>query len=325
MTLSAYEVRERISQRYGQTPAPKISFEFFPPKTEKAEASLWKCVEKLGRLAPEFVSVTYGADGSTRDRTHAIVKHLTEQNHIATMPHLTCVGASRSEIDDIADEYWEMGVRRIMALRGDPVGGAGNAYQPTPGGYPYAAELVEGLMRKHPFELAVAAYPEIHPEAPSSLFDLDNLKRKFDAGATMAITQYFFDTDAFLRFRDRCTLAGIDQPIIPGILPVTNFATTQKFSLACGTNVPTWMAQAFEGLDDDPQTRQLIAANIAIEQVLALQSEGIDAFHFYTLNRADLCFALCHALGARPRTVAPTDDQGRDAIHSQGVTDSVQT
>lgn len=320
MTLSAYEIRERISQRYGRVTAPKISFEFFPPKSEKAEASLWKCAEKLGQLAPEFVSVTYGADGSTRDRTHAIVKHLSEQTDIATMPHLTCVGASRGEIDDIADEYWDMGVRRIMALRGDPAGGAGQRYVPTPGGYPFAAELVEGLMRKHPFELAVAAYPEVHPEAPSSVFDLDNLKRKFDAGASMAITQYFFDTDAFLRFRDRCTLAGIEKPIIPGILPVTNFATTEKFSLACGTKVPTWMAQAFEGLDDDPQTRQLIAANIAIEQVLALQSEGIDAFHFYTLNRADLCFALCHALGARPILTHAPADQGSNTVASQVVT-----
>ena len=297
MTLSAYEIRER---RHGKLPVPKISFEFFPPKTDKAEAALWRSVDRLGALAPQFVSVTYGADGSTRDRTHTIVEHLKTKTDLATMPHLTCVGAAREEIDQIADDYWSMGVRRIMALRGDPVGGADQRYQPTEGGYAYAADLVEGLARRHPFEIAVAAYPEVHPEAPSSTFDLDNLKRKFDAGATSAITQYFFDTDAYLRFRDRCTLAGIEQPIIPGILPVTNFATTERFSLACGTAVPTWMAQAFEGLDQDPETRNLIAANIAIEQVLALQSEGVEDFHFYTLNRADLCFAVSHALGVRP-------------------------
>lgn len=299
MTLSAYEVRERLTQRYGSIPVPKISFEFFPPKSEKAEASLWKSVDKLGHLNPQFVSVTYGADGSTRDRTHQIVEHLSQDAKLNTMPHLTCVGASRGEIDEIAEEYWRMGVRRIMALRGDPVGGAGQRYEPTPGGYAYAADLVEGLARLHPFEIAVAAYPEVHPEAPSSVFDLDNLKRKFDNGASLAITQYFFDTDSFLRFRDRCVLAGIDQPIIPGILPVTNFATTQRFSEACGTQVPHWMAQAFDGLDDDPTTRNLIAANVAIEQVLALQAEGIEEFHFYTLNRADLCYAVAHALGVR--------------------------
>jgi len=299
MSLSAYEVRERLIDRYGRVPVPKISFEFFPPKTEKAESALWKSVEKLGRLSPQFVSVTYGADGSTRDRTHQIVEHLSAKADLNTMPHLTSVGASRDEIDQIADEYWAMGVRRIMALRGDPAEGAGSQYQPTPGGYAYASDLVAGLARRHPFELAVAAYPEVHPEAPSSLFDLENLKRKFDQGASLAVTQYFFDTESFLRFRDRCVLAGIEQPIIPGILPVTNFATTQRFSAACGTRVPGWMAQAFDGLDDDPTTRNLIAANIAIEQVLALQAEGVEEFHFYTLNRAELCYAVAHALGVR--------------------------
>lgn len=302
MSMSAYEIRDRLQQRFGGSQVPKVSFEFFPPKSEKAEQSLWSCVERLGKLAPQFVSVTYGADGSTRERTHQIVEHLSTQTTIPTMPHLTCVGAPTEEIDGIADAYWDMGVRRIMALRGDPVEGAGHRYQPTPGGYAYAADLVEGLAKRHDFEIAVAAYPEVHPEAPSSLFDLENLKRKFDAGARMAITQYFFETDSFLRFRDRCVLAGIDKPIIPGILPVTNFATTQRFSQACGTHLPRWMEQAFEGLDEDPATRNLIAANIAIEQVLALQAEGVEEFHFYSLNRAELCYAVAHALGLRPAT-----------------------
>lgn len=300
MHLTAHELRDRIEARFGARQAPKVSFEFFPPKSEKAEAALWRSVDRLQAFAPQFVSVTYGADGSTRERTHDIIQSLQAQTDLATMPHLTCVGAERATIDEIADEYWNMGVRRIMALRGDPVGGAGQTYEPHPGGYAYAADLVEGLMARHPFEIAVAAYPETHPEAPSARFDLDNLKRKFDAGASLAVTQYFFSTDAFLRFRDQCVLAGIEQTIIPGILPVTNFATTERFSKACGTDVPAWLKTSFEGLDEDSQTRNLIAANIAIEQVLALQAEGIDEFHFYTLNRAELCYAVCHALGLRP-------------------------
>ena len=300
MHLPAHERRNLLEQRFGARSAPKVSFEFFPPKSEKAETNLWKTVDRLKDLSPEFVSVTYGADGSTRERTHDVVQHLSEKENLPTMPHLTCVGADQGEIDAIADGYWDIGVRRIMALRGDPVGGAGEKYQPHPGGYAYAADLVAGLQKRYDFEIAVAAYPEVHPEAPSARFDLDNLKRKFDNGASMAVTQHFFDTDVYLRFRDACVLAGIDKPIIPGILPVTNYATTKRFSDACGTKVPDWMAEAFHGLDDDPGTRNLIAANIAIEQVLALQAEGIDEFHFYTLNRADLCFAVCHALKVRP-------------------------
>lgn len=300
MHLSAHERRDRLEQRFGSRTAPKVSFEFFPPKTDKAQANLWKSVERLKDLAPQFVSVTYGADGSTRERTHDVIQKIRQTTTLSTMPHLTCVGADQAEIDEIADEYWDMGVRRIMALRGDPIGGAGQRYTPHPGGYAYATDLVEGLKKRHDFDICVAAYPETHPEAPSTRFDLDNLKRKFDNGASMAVTQYFFDTDAYLRFRDACVLAGIDKPIIPGILPVTNYATTKRFSAACGTKVPLWMADAFDGLDDDPETRNLIAANIAIEQVMALQAEGIDEFHFYTLNRADLCFAVCHALKVRP-------------------------
>jgi methylenetetrahydrofolate reductase (NADPH) len=298
------ELREQFSERSGRGNPPKISFEFFPPKTEKAAGTLWKSVDRLKTLSPHFVSVTYGADGSTRERTHDAVVRMKNETGLITMPHLTCIGAKRTDIDEIADEYWELGIRHIMALRGDPPTGAGTEYRPHPGGYAYAADLVEGLRKRHDFTLGVGAYPETHPDAPDAESDLDNLKRKFDAGATMAVTQFFFSSDKFLRFRDRCVSAGIDQPIIPGILPIINFATAQKLSTACGTHIPDWMIDAFDGLDEDAETRKLIAASIAIEQVLALQAEGVAEFHFYTLNRADLCFAVAHALGARPNSEA---------------------
>jgi methylenetetrahydrofolate reductase (NADPH) len=279
--------------------APRVSFEFFPPKTPEAEASLWKTVERLAPLNPEFVSVTYGADGSTRERTHQVIKSILTKTSLKPVPHLTCVGAPREEIDAIADEYWNMGVRQIVALRGDPEGGAEADYVPHPDGYAYASDLVQGLLEKHPFELFVAAYPETHPQAVSEDADLENLKRKVDAGGHRAITQFFFDNEIFLRFRDRVAAAQIDVELIPGILPVTNFNTLVRFAGACGASIPQSLSTLFEGLDEDPTTRQLIAAHAAVSQAEDLGREGVEDFHFYTLNRADLSFAVCHALGVR--------------------------
>ena len=279
--------------------APRVSFEFFPPKTPEAEASLWKTVERLAPLNPEFVSVTYGADGSTRERTHQVIESILTKTSLKPVPHLTCVGAPRDEIDSIANEYWNMGVRQIVALRGDPEGGAEADYVPHPDGYAYASDLVQGLLEKHPFELFVAAYPETHPQAVSADADLDNLKRKVDAGGHRAITQFFFDNEIFLRFRDRVAAAQIDVELIPGILPVTNFNTLVRFAGACGASIPQSLSTLFEGLDEDPTTRQLIAAHAAVSQAEDLGREGVEDFHFYTLNRADLSFAVCHALGVR--------------------------
>ena len=279
--------------------APRVSFEFFPPKTPEAEASLWKTVERLAPLNPEFVSITYGADGSTRERTHQVIESLLTKTNLKPVPHLTCVGAPQEEIDSIADEYWNMGVRQIVALRGDPEGGAEADYVPHPHGYAYASDLVQGLLGKHPFELFVAAYPETHPQAISADADLENLKRKVDAGGHRAITQFFFDNEIFLRFRDRVAAAQIDVELIPGILPVTNFNTLVRFAGACGASIPHSLSTLFEGLDEDPTTRQLIAAHAAVSQAEDLGREGVENFHFYTLNRADLSFAVCHALGVR--------------------------
>lgn len=281
---------------------PSVSFEFFPPKTEKMEQSLWQAVQRLAPLKPAFVSVTYGAGGSTRERTHATVRRIQGETGIPAAAHLTCVGASRDEIDAVARHYWEAGIRHIVALRGDPPeadGGVAGKYVPHPEGYAYAADLVAGLKRVADFEISVAAYPETHPEAVSPQADLDNLKRKIDAGATRAISQFFFDNDAFLRFRDACAAAGIHAPIVPGILPITNFARAVEFAGRCGAAVPVELADAFDGLDRDPETRQLIAAHVAVEQCRALLAEGVDEFHFYTLNRADLTVAICHLLGVR--------------------------
>lgn len=278
---------------------PKLSFEFFPPKTEALDTQLWSCVRRLEPLAPRFVSVTYGAGGTTRERTHATVARIARETSLTAAAHLTCVGASRQEVDEVARAYWEAGVRHIVALRGDPPAGA-TRYEPHPEGYAFAADLVAGLRAIAPFEISVAAYPETHPAALSPDSDLDNLKRKIDAGATRAITQYFFEADVYLRFLDRCLAAGITLPIVPGILPVTNFSQVVKFSAMCGASVPAWLARLFEGLEDDPETRRMVAAIAAAEQVRLLQASGIDEFHFYTLNRPDLTYAIAHILGVRP-------------------------
>ncbi len=282
---------------------PAVSFEFFPPNTEKMEATMWQSIDRLAVLEPEFVSVTYGADGSTRERTHNAVSRLMKETNLRAAPHLTCIGASRGEIDDIAREYWDMGIRHLVALRGDAPKDVDH-YEPHPDGYAYASDLVEGLKKIGDFEISVAAYPEVHPEAPDADFDLDNLKRKLDAGATRAITQFFFETDVFLNFRNRCAAAGIDAPIVPGILPITRFPQLERFASACGATVPDWLREWFNGIEGDMQTTQMIAASVAISQVRKLQAEGITEFHFYTLNRSELAFAICHALGVRPGHVS---------------------
>lgn len=280
-------------------PAPQLSFEFFPPKTEALEQQLWSCIRRLAPLCPRFVSVTYGAGGSTRARTHATVIRLVRETALLPAAHLTCVGASRAEVDEVAREYWDSGVRHVVALRGDiPAGGAG---EPHPDGYPYAADLVAGLRRVGDFEISVAAYPETHPQARSPDADLDNLKRKLDAGATRAITQFFFDGTIFLRFLDKCLAAGITAPIVPGILPVSNFEQAARISAMCGTSVPAWLAGMFEGTGDDPELRRMIAAIVAAEQVRLLQANGVDEFHFYTLNRPELTHAIALLLGVRVR------------------------
>jgi methylenetetrahydrofolate reductase (NADPH) len=278
----------------------QVSFEFFPPKTTQMEQTLWSCIQRLAALRPAYVSVTYGAGGTTRERTHATVVRIRQETPLEPAAHLTCVGATREEIDEVARRYWEAGVRHIVALRGDPPEGS-SGYHPHPGGYAYAADLVAGLKRVADFDISVAAYPETHPEAVSPRADLDNLKRKIDAGAGRAITQFFFDTDCYFRFLDRVRAAGITVPVIPGILPVTNFAQVCRFAALCGARVPGWMGELFQGLDDDPETRRLVAASVACEQCRALHAGGVTQFHFYTLNRADLTYAICHVLGVRPR------------------------
>lgn len=281
----------------------QVSFEFFPPADAAMESTLWASVQRLAPFAPRFVSVTYGADGSTRERTHNVVTRIQRETSLTGAPHLTCVGASRAEVLDIARGYWEQGIRHVVALRGDPPAGS-NRYEPHPDGFAYGADLVAGLRSIADFDISVAAYPETHPEASSAATDLDNLKRKVDAGATRAITQFFFDTDAYLRFRDRCAAAGIGVSIVPGILPITRFPQVTRFAARCGASVPDWLAERFAGLDDDPDTRRLIAANVAIEQVSRLKRHGVSEFHFYTLNRAELSYAICHALGLRPQAAA---------------------
>ena len=283
---------------------PTVSFEFFPPNTETMEQTLWASIQRLEPLQPQFVSVTYGADGSTRERTHTAVRRILDETGLPPAAHLTCVGASREEIDAIAREYWDMGVRHIVALRGDAPEGAGDDYQPHPNGYAYANDLVAGLRNVADFEISVGAYPEVHPDAPDANFDLDHLKRKLDAGATRAITQFFFDADVYLRFRDRCVAAGIDSKIVPGILPITRFPQLTRFAARCGASVPDWLHERFAGLEDDAETRKMIAASVAIEMVHQLQREGVDDFHFYTLNRSELTVAICQAIGIRPQSAA---------------------
>ncbi|MEX0976239.1 MAG: methylenetetrahydrofolate reductase [Woeseia sp.] len=283
--------------------ATRVSFEFFPPNSESMEAILWQSIERLAPLSPRFVSVTYGADGSTRERTHAAVARVLKETSLTAAPHLTCIGSAKGEIDEIARRYWDMGVRHLVALRGDPPKDTSN-YRPHADGYAYAADLVAGLKRIADFDVSVAAYPEVHPEAASATADLDNLKRKIDAGASRAITQFFFDVELYLRFRDCCARAQIDAVIVPGILPITRFPQLQKFATQCGASVPSWLHERFDGLEHDAETRQMIAASVAIEQVRQLQKEGINEFHFYTLNRSELTYAICHALGVRPQRQA---------------------
>ena len=277
----------------------RVSFEFFPPKTERMEEQLWDAIKTLEPLSPSFVSVTYGAGGSTRERTHNTVARIVREANTPPAAHLTCVDASKGEIADVVNAYWEAGVRHIVALRGDP-SVQGGSFVPHPDGYASAAELVEGLLRLHPFEISVSAYPETHPEAASSAADIDNLKRKLDSGASRAITQFFFEPETFFRFRDKVAAAGITAPIIPGIMPVTNFAAIQRMCGMTGTAVPPWLGRLFEGLDDHPPARQLVAATISAELCRRLYAGGVRDFHFYTLNRAELSYAICHLLGLRP-------------------------
>ena len=280
-----------------------ISFEFFPPKSEKMEETLWEAVKTLEPLAPRFVSVTYGAGGSTRERTHATVERIERETSMAAAAHLTCVEASQAEINEVAEEYWAAGIRHIVALRGDPPV-AGAKFVSHPDGYANAAALVAGLKKLHPFEISVAAYPECHPDSASVQADIDNLKRKMDAGANRAITQFFFSPEAYFRFRDRVAAAGISAEIVPGILPVSNVAQTRKFAGMCGAEIPDWMDRLFDGLDDHPAARQLVAATVAAEMCRRLYAGGVRGFHFYTLNRAELSFAICHLLGIRAQAQA---------------------
>lgn len=278
----------------------EVSFEFFPPKSEKMAQTLWQSVETLAPLDPRFVSVTYGAGGSTRERTHAAVRRIASETEIPAAAHLTCVQATRAEVDQVAREYWEEGVRHIVALRGDAPDGGGS-YAPHPGGYENAVDLIAGLRKIADFEISVAAYPEVHPDSPDRQADLDNLKRKFDAGAARAITQFFFDPACFFEFRDKAEAAGIEGEIVPGVMPVMSFAAVQRMSGLCGTAIPDWMEGLFEGLDARPEARQLVSATIAAEMCRRLYAGGVRQFHFYTLNRAELSYAICHMLGLRPK------------------------
>ena len=278
----------------------EVSFEFFPPKTDKMNETLWHSVETLAPLGPRFASVTYGAGGSTRERTHQQVVRIQKEAHIPAAAHLTCVEATREQVDEVARHYWDEGIRHIVALRGDPPDGA-NKYTPHPGGYANAVELIAGLKKVADFEISVAAYPEVHPDSPDAQADIDNLKAKFDAGATRAITQFFFDPQCFFEFRDKAAAAGIAGEIVPGIMPVLSFAAVQRMSGLCGTAIPHWMEGLFDGLDDRPEARKLVSATIAAELCRRLYAGGVRQFHFYTLNRAELSYAICHMLGLRPK------------------------
>ena len=282
----------------------RVSFEFFPPKTPKMEQSLWEAVHRLAPLAPDFVSVTYGAGGSTRERTHATVERILRETSLVPAAHITCVEASRQEVDDVARAYWAAGVRHVVALRGDPPAGPGVRFQPHPDGYACAADLVAGLKRVANFEITVGAYPEKHPSSPTIMADIDNLKAKVEAGATRAITQFFFDNSHYYRFLDRVRGRGINVPVTPGIVPIHNYAQVSTFAQRCGATVPETLRRRFEGLDNDPETTRLVAATIAVEQVMDLVDHGVRELHFYTLNRANLVYAICHLLGLRPSPVA---------------------
>jgi methylenetetrahydrofolate reductase (NADPH) len=291
----------RHSRRHGRKDL-KVSFEFFPPKTAEMEEVLWESVARLQPLDPAFVSVTYGAGGTTRERTHATVARLARETGLNPAAHLTCVGASRDDIRDVLHSYLDVGVKHIVALRGDPPGGLGTAYEPHPDGFASTAELVKAARQIGDFEVSVSAYPEKHPESASLDADLDVLQAKIDAGATRAITQFFFDNDVYFRYLDKVLARGITIPIVPGIVPVQNFKQTRNFAERCGTMVPQWLAERFEGLDNDVQTRRLIAAAVAAEQVIDLLDQGVEQFHFYTMNKADLVYAICHLIGLRPST-----------------------
>ena len=281
--------------------ALEVSFEFFPPKTPEMETGLWSAIERLAPLNPNFVSVTYGAGGSTRERTHNTVARIVRDTHLKPAAHLTCVSATRGEVNDVIQGYWNVGVRHIVALRGDPPGGLGTAFQAHEGGYGSSAALVRGIRDIGDFEVSVSAYPEKHPESQSFEADLDGLKAKIDAGATRAITQFFFDNEHYLRYMDRVRGAGIDIPVVPGIVPVENFKQTSSFARRTGATVPQWLADRYEGLDNDPATRKLVAATVASEQVFGLLDRGVREFHFYTMNKSELVFAICHLLGLRPK------------------------
>jgi methylenetetrahydrofolate reductase (NADPH) len=291
-----------------------VSFEFFPPKTEEMDKTLWESITRLAPLAPRFVSVTYGAGGSTRERTHATVRRILGETALTPAAHLTCVAATRTEIDEVIRSYCAAGVRHIVALRGDPMGGIGEKYAPHPGGYQNAADLVGGIKRISDVEVSVSAYPEKHPDSPTVDADIDMLAAKVDAGATRAITQFFFENDLYFRYLDRVRARGIAVPVVPGILPVQNFKQTKSFAARCGASVPDWLAERFDGLDDDVATRKLIAAAVAAEQVLDLVDRGVTDFHFYTMNRADLVYAVCHLLGLRPAQEAKHEQRNEPGL-----------
>jgi methylenetetrahydrofolate reductase (NADPH) len=284
----------------------KVSFEFFPPKTPESEEGLWKAIRRLEPLQPAFVSVTYGAGGSTRERTHRTVRRIIEETALRPAAHLTCVSASRAEVDEVIRDYWAAGVRHVVALRGDPPGQVGGAYRPPADGYANATELTAAITRIAPFEVSVGCYPEKHPESPSIEHDIDVLKAKIDAGATRAISQMFFDIEAFLRYVDKVRAAGIDIPIVPGIMPVTNFKGLVRMTQTCGARLPPWLYSLFDGLDEDTDTRRLIAASVACEMCAELEERGFDELHFYTLNRADLVYAICRVLGVRDPALQET-------------------
>jgi methylenetetrahydrofolate reductase (NADPH) len=295
------ELTTPIPDGHAALTRPAISFEFFPPKTPEMDKSLWLTIERLATLSPSFVSVTYGAGGSTRERTHATIARILAETNLTPAAHLTCVGASRGEIDEIVDRYHEVGVRHIVALRGDPVAGIGTAFVAHPDGYKTSPDLVAGIKKRHPdIEVSVSAYPEKHPEARDFDADIDTLQAKVDAGAARAITQVFFDNDLYFRYLDRVRARGITIPVVPGIMPMHNFKQARNFVTRAGTSVPDWLAAKFDGLDDDPETRKLVAATVAAGQVQKLAKHGVDTFHFYTMNRADLVFAISHLLGIRP-------------------------
>lgn len=299
--MTKSNITQRVSRLVnGRGKRLRVSFEFFPPKTEEMERSLWDAIERLAPLSPSFVSVTYGAGGSTRERTHATVKRMLNETALVPAAHLTCVDATREEVDAVVRNYRDIGVRHIVALRGDPAGGVGARYAPHPGGYNNAADLVAGIRRIGDFEVSVSAYPEKHPDSRDTDADIDMLKAKVDAGATRAITQFFFDNDLYFRYLERVAKRGIHIPIVPGIVPVQNFKQVRNFAERCGASIPRWLAERFDGLDDDVATRKLVAAAVAAEQVIDLVDRGVTDFHFYTMNRADLVYAICHLLGLRP-------------------------